>query len=143
MICRGGCDLTAGVTYSFLNVNSPLALLIILLRLIPHSLTFYFSVGDHDDDGHLLRLPSPSSSSSLSSSSSSLSLDSPLWVRRSGLPTTWAPFLSNETLPLLKTNKCHQLMAFFSGTFSRRPGRWGLSEMIALVGQILSAPPEN
>ena len=26
--------------------------------LIPHSLTFYFSVGEHDDDGHLLGLPS-------------------------------------------------------------------------------------
>ena len=48
---RWGCDLTADVTYSFLPVNSPLALLIIL--------TFYFSVGDHDDDGHLLSLPSP------------------------------------------------------------------------------------
>ena len=53
--------------------------------------------------------PSPSSSSSSSYSSSSSSLDSPLLLRRSGLPTIWTPFLSNETLPLLKTNKCHQL----------------------------------
>ena len=48
---------------------------------------------------------SSSSSSSLSSSSSSL--ESSDWLHgRRGVPTTWAPFLSNETLPRLKTNNC-------------------------------------
>ena len=78
--------------------------------------------------------PSPSSSSSSSSSSS---LDSPLLLRRSGLPTIWTPFLSNETLPLLKTNKCHQLrgkqaetkwyfLPFLRGLEGGNDQRWSL-----------------
>ena len=78
--------------------------------------------------------PSPSSSSSSSSSSS---LDSPLLLRRRGLPTIWTPFLSNETLPLLKTNKCHQLrgkqaetkwyfLPFLRGLEGGNDQRWSL-----------------
>ena len=49
-------------------------------------------------------IPPAFSSSSLSSSSS---LESSDWLQgRRGVPTTWAPFLSNETLPRLKTNNC-------------------------------------